>query len=151
MPLNIWLNIHLKGGEAVGRQVAEVVHQHNRLQQAFLACDAAAAKGAQAVHPGILICNMERQSAAADYVAETIRRKAAFIQFTGKLSTNFPSYVKELKKNGVRINYFGTFPPEQLRSLFELGIEFPLVNDLADAMKAAAAVGISPAQPVFRP
>ncbi len=150
MPVNIWLNVHLKGDEAAGRQAAEVLVQQGRLQQAFLACNAAAAKGAQTVNPQILICNMERQRDAWDYVELTVSRKAAFIQLTGKVSTNMPGYVKELKKHGVRINYFGTVQPEQLRTLFALGIEFPLVNDLAASLKVAATLGIAPVQPVFR-
>ena len=150
MPLNIWLNIHLKGGADVGKQAAEMIVKQDRLQQAFLACNAAAAKGAQAVNLRILICNLERQRDSWAYVEQTISLKAAFIQLCGSISTNFPSYVKALKKNGVRINYFGAVPPEQLRSLFELGIEFPLVNDLPAALKATAALGIVPIQPVFQ-
>ena len=150
MPANIWLNVHLKGDEAAGKQAAEVLVQQDRLQQAFLACNTAAAKGAQAVNPRILICNMERQRDARDYIELTVSRKTAFIQLTGKVSTNFPSYVEELKKHGVRINYFGAVPPEQLRQLFELGIDFPLVNDPAEALKVTATVGIVPVQPVFR-
>lgn len=151
MPFNIWLNLHLKGGDDVGRQVAEMVSKQKRLPQTLLACDAAAAKGAQAVSPIILICNMERQRDAWDYVEQTIRMKAAFIQLTGKVGPNFPGYVKELKKSGIHINYFGAFPPEQLRQLFELGVDFPLVNDLSAAMKVAETVGIVPAHPEFRP
>lgn len=150
MPRNIWLNIHLKGGTEAGKQVATALIEQKRLQQAFLACDSAAARGAQAVAPAILICNMERQKDAQDYVAQTIRQQAAFIQLTGKLTTNFPGYVKALKQHGIHINYFGAVPPEQLPSLFDIGIEFPLVNDLAGALKAIAALGLTPIQPVFR-
>ena len=123
MPTNIWLNVHLKGGEELGQQTATIIAGQNRLHQAFLACGAPAAKGAKAVEPKILICNMERKEDPLDYVKETIRRKADFIQLRSGISPEFREYAKELKKNGVRINYFGTDSPEQLRTLFELRSE----------------------------
>ena len=150
MPINIWLNVHLKGGEELGRQTADLIAKQNRLHQAFLACGAAAAKGAKAIEPKILICNMEGDRKSWDYVKETLRMKADFVCLRGRIFPKFSGYAKELKKNGIRINYFGTDSPEQLRTLFELGVEFPVVNKITDSIKVAADIGIQPVQPVFR-
>ena len=150
MPMNIWLNVHLKGGEELGRKTAEVIAKQNRFHQAFLACGRSAAKGAKAALPNILICNMDRQSSSGSYVNATLKMKANFIQLCGAVSPEYREYTKNLKKNGVGINYFGTDSPEKLRTLFELGVEFPLVNKIAASMKVATALGIKPAQPVFR-
>ncbi len=150
MPINIWLNVHLKGGEELGMKTAGVIAEQSRLHQAFLACGTLAAKGAKATVPEIKICNMNRQGGSKDYVMATLKMKADFIQLCGKVSPLFSGYTKKLKKNGVGINYFGTDSPELLRTLFELGVEFPLVNKIGDSMKVAIEVGIEPNQPVFR-
>jgi len=150
MPINIWLNIHLKGGEELGRRTALVIAHQNRLHQAFLACGTSATEGAKAAVPRILICNMDRQSSSLSYVNATIKMKADFIQLCGDVSPVYSDYTKSLKKNGVGINYFGTDSPEKLRTLFDLGVEFPLVNKIADSMKVAIDLGIKPVQPVYR-
>jgi len=150
MPINIWLNVHLKGGEELGRRAAELIVRENRLHQAFLACGAAAAKEAKAVEPKVMICNMDRQTNKWDYVKDTIRAKAAFIQLRGRILPEFRDYAKTLKESGIRVNYFGTDDPAQLRSLFAYGVEFPLVNDIRTSMQTAVGYGIPPARPVFR-
>lgn len=83
MPRNLWLNCHLKGNAEPGAAVAKEIVRLGRKEQAFLATEKEAARGARAAVPEILICNMERQSAAIDYVNETIAMKAAFIQLRG--------------------------------------------------------------------
>ena len=150
MPINIWLNVHLKGGEELGRRAAELIVREKRLHQAFLACGAAAAREAKAVEPKVMICNMDRQTNKWDYVKDTIRAKAAFIQLRGPILPEFRDYAKTLKESGIRINYYGTDDPAQLHCLFEYGVDFPLVNDIRSSMPAAADCGIPPAHPVFR-
>jgi len=150
MPINIWLNVHLKGGEELGKRAAELIVREKRLHQAFLACGAAAAKEARAVEPKVMICNMDRQTNQWDYVEDTIEAKAAFIQLRGPILPEFRDYAKTLKASGIRVNYFGTDDPAQLRCLFEYGVEFPLVNDIRRSMQAAVDYGIPPAHPAFR-
>lgn len=150
MPINTWLNVHLGGGRELGRRVAGVIVRQGRLHQAFLACVPSAAEGAREVEPKILICNMYRRPNVQDYVDGTLRMKAAFIQLKGAISPKFSDYTKQLKKNGVRINYFGTDSPKRLRSLFELGVEFPLVNRIDASMKVAEELGMQRVHPIFR-
>jgi glycerophosphoryl diester phosphodiesterase len=144
MPQNIWLNVHLKGGELLGSKVAAEIKRWGRLDQAFLACGYAAARAARQVCPEIMICNMHRQSNSDAYIDDTIERNCQFIQLTGKLVK--PGQIKRLKDAGVKINYFGTDDPLVLRKLFELGVEFPLVDKLPEMMDTARGVGIKPAQ-----
>ena len=40
--------------------------------------------------------------------------------------------------------------PEELRRLFDAGVQFPLVNKVESLMPVAAALGIPPVTPVFR-
>lgn len=148
MPENIWLNVHLKGGAALGAAVAREVARQRRQHQAFLACGIAAARGARKAVPGILICNMQGQSIKWPYVRATIAARCRFIQLYGR-SVPPADMVAELKKHGVAINYFpGT--PHTVRKLLEAGVEFPLVDDPATCLKLAAQLGIQPLKPIYR-
>ena len=147
MPKTIWLNVHLYGGKKLGKRVAQVIAREGRCHQAFLACGAAAAKKAKATVRGIMICNMDRQADSWDYVKKTITMKADFIQLCGTITPHFRKYAEKLRENGIRVNYFGTDSPDELRTLFGMGVEFPLVNKIRESMKIAESLGIQPVKP----
>ncbi len=149
MPVNIWLNVHLKGADILGAMVAEKVRDHDRLHQAFIACGAGAAAMAREAVPDIMICNMDRKESNMDYVAETVEMEAEFIQLRGAIYPEFANYTKFLEENGVRINYFGTDDPDEIRMLFDLGVGFPLVNDIVNSIDIASGMGIKPVVPLF--
>ncbi|MGC9355624.1 MAG: glycerophosphodiester phosphodiesterase family protein, partial [Mariniphaga sp.] len=117
MPVNVWLNIHLKGAGDAPKMIAEILKEEDRLHQAFLACSAEAAKQARSVEPGIKICNMERQESNLEYVNRSIEMDADFIQLRGVITPEFADYAKALKENGIRINYFGTDSPQEIKML----------------------------------
>ncbi len=135
IPRNIWINVHIKGEDETPVLAALLLQKENRLHQAFLACKVAAAERTKKVVPGIMICNMERQESTWDYVNATIAKKADFIQLIGEITPEYARYTKVLKKNGIRINYFGTDSPETLKLLFSYGVDFPLVNDIVYSIK----------------
>jgi glycerophosphoryl diester phosphodiesterase len=145
MPRNIWLNVHLKGDKPLGAAVAREVVRQQRTRQAFLACGHAAAEGAHEVCPDVLICNMERQDDVVAYVANTVNRKSDFIQLLGKPCS--PEDVARLKKAGVKINLFPVNDPAVLKTAFDAGVDFPLVDKTAEMMEAAKALGIEPVKP----
>ena len=147
MPRNIWLNIHIKGGREVGRAVAELVMSTDRGHQAMLAVEDGARLGAQEVYPDILICNMERQSGKWDYVEGTIAMQADFIQLRGSVSPDYHAYARKLHEAGIKINYFGTDDADQIRELWNTGIDFPLVNDIVTAISVGEKFGIQPVIP----
>lgn len=137
MPDNIWLNVHLKGGRALGKKVAEVLIKENKQNQAFLGCETEAAKGAHEISHDILICNMERQTKTEDYVALTIDMDSEFIQlYNVAVSPQIINYTRILKANNVIINYCCTDSPAEVLRLFEYGVDFVLVNELGTIMKA---------------
>ena len=150
MPVNIWLNVHLKGGEKSGKKVTGVINAHNRKHQAFLACNHEAAEGARSIDPTIMICNMVRDDSSWEYVDATIALKADFIQLIYPFKPEFSEYTKKLKEHGIRINYFGTDSYEEMRDLYDAGVEFPLVNNITAMMKEAEKLGIQPVKPLFR-
>lgn len=141
-PKNVWLNCHLKGGADLGAATARVIEKTGRMHQAFLAATADAAKAARATVPGILICNMERQSDSMAYTHETIAMKAQFIQLLGKGEVPVDA-VKMLNAAGVRVNYYHDETPEGLRRQWNAGVNFPLVNDLVKALPVAVEFGIA--------
>lgn len=151
MPLNVWLNIHLKGSGEAPQMIAEILKKENRLHQAFLACGADAAKLARSIVPEILICNMDRQESNREYISGTLESKADFIQLRGEILPEFEKYSKVLKENGIRINYFGTDSPGDIKRLFELGIDFPLVNDIVHSIETAKELGLEVVKPIFDP
>jgi glycerophosphoryl diester phosphodiesterase len=142
MPMNIWLNIHIKGEDMLGALVAAELENQNRLHQAFLACGAGASSLARAAVPGIMICNMDRRENNTDYVRETIEMGADFIQLRGPVYQGFYGYTRILRENGIRINYFGTDDPDELKALFEYGVDFPLVDDIKRTINILPELGI---------
>lgn len=142
-PRDVWLNCHLKGASAAGAAAAREIARAGRQHQAFLAATAEAARGARAAVPGILICNMERRADALEYAQQTIAMQAPFIQLLGKGEVPGEA-VRLLREAGVRVNYYHDETPAGLRRLWQAGIDFPLVNDLAAALPVAGEFGISP-------
>ncbi len=150
MPVNIWLNVHLKSTKGIGSLVTKEILRQDRLHQAFLACGHKVAMEAKSVSPHIKICNMDRQSSNWDYVNLTIDHHARFIQLKGEITGEYLRLAKHLKQNGIRINYFGTDHPAEIELLFAYGVEFPLVNDIAESIKISSDLGIAPLVPVYR-
>ena len=150
MPVNIWLNIHLKGEGDLPVMVAKIIESENRLHQAFLACSRAAAGLARKAVPGIMICNMDRQEEDAVYVSETIDSGSEFIQLRQPITPELKDHTGRLKDKGVRINFFGTDSPEEIRTLFESGVDFPLVNDISKSILVATEMDIKPVKPLYR-
>lgn len=144
MPLNIWLNVHLKGDGKLGAAVAKILYEEARLEQAFLACGKEAAEGAKSVKKEIMICNMERQADNNDYVDLTIQLKSEFIQlYKTAVNSHIEDITAKLKQKGIKINYCCTDDEEEIGKLFGYGVDFILVNHTKAAMKTARSVGIN--------
>ena len=149
MPSNVWLNVHLKGGYALGKKVAALILEMGISHQAVMAVQEEATKGARSESDKILICNMERQSGGLDYVEGTIAMEADFIQLKGPVTPDFKKYAATLHEKGIGINYFGTDDPVIFKQLFDSGIDFPLVNDIVTAMQHAKDLQIVPVKPLY--
>ncbi len=149
MPTNIWLNIHIKDNREIGQAIAELIIKNNRLHQSVVACKPETAKAIHDVDDRIKICNMERSDNSTLYVTETISMNFDFIQLKERADPFLPVLIKELKKNGICINYFSTNSADKLKLLFAAGIDFPLVDDVSGMMKIANDLGISAITPKF--
>lgn len=135
-PRTVWLNVHLsqppKTPESLQRELAlataERIVAAGRENQAFMACNRVMAEAVGEKYPQIKICNMERQDNGNGYIGATIERKCAFIQMTGKNPT--PEQIARLKSAGVKVNFFGVKDAAHAETLFKLGVDFPLFDDV---------------------
>ena len=137
MPTNVWLNVHLKGRQELGKKVAEQIIESGRQFQAIIACGKKAARGVMSVDSTLRICNMERTSSRKIYVQETIQMGYGHIQLKkSREHEQLSKDVKDLKSNGVSINYFDANTVEEMRFLFASGIDFILTDKLALLLEA---------------
>lgn len=137
MPNNVWLNVHLKGGEELGRKVALQILESNKEQQSVIACGKEAFAGVQSINKNLMVCNMDRTTTRDQYISETIDGNFKFIQL--KKSREHGNLVKELallKKKNVRVNYFGTDSIEELKELIDSGVDFILTDKLSLLLSA---------------
>jgi len=143
LPKNIWLNVHLKGDEKLGRAVAKTILTKNREHQVIVACNEESAKGVRRVDQNIRLCNMERKENLQVYIKETIKKNFSAIQILKKRDDGFlANDIRELKKHRVLINYFYSNTPVEGAKLFEMGVDFILTDQLSTMLKAAEAAGI---------
>ena len=137
MPKNIWLNIHLKGGKELGTATAKILISEERSHQGVIACGYDAAIGVKKVNANILICNMERLESRTAYIDKTIQKEYRFIQLKktrddADLITN----IKKLKQHHIMVNYYHAEPEDDLKVLFENGIDFVLTNHLSKMLNS---------------
>jgi len=152
MPANVWLNCHLKGEEAVGKAAAALLAKTGRLHQAFLTCGEKASAAARAEVAGILICNGENRyrKNTPEYVAATIGMNANFIQLLrSEANENRTALIASLKQNNVKINFFYAKSADELSALFDQGIDFVLVNKLAEFLQESSKLRVPVWKPVY--
>lgn len=152
MPGNVWLNCHLKGDAAVGAKAAALLAKSGRLHQAFLTCSEKAAVAARQIVPDIMICNGENnyRKNTPKYVQATIDMKANFIQLLRhEPGEDRKASMLALKQNNLKINYFYAKSPEELDGLYTEGVDFVLVNNVADFIPAVKKAGIEMIIPTY--
>ena len=150
MPENVWLNVHLKGDAELAEKATKAIVEANRSHQCFLACDQSSAEAAKAVSDRIKICNMERQANSKQYVSQTISASSDFIQLLGGESVD-PALTRKLSDAGVRINYCCANDADKVKSLLESGVEFVLVDKVAEMLVVSDSLGVERLTPVYRP
>ena len=149
MPVNIWINVHLKGNANLAKATARIIHAEGRIHQCFLACGSNEIEAARSLYPEIKHCNMERQANSLQYVQETINMRAEFIQLLGGNHAD-PAHIETAKQQNIQINYCCTNSAEVIRKLFDVGVQFPLVDDVEGMLREAEACGIPRLKPVYR-
>lgn len=149
MPENIWLNVHIKGNAQTARSTAQLIANSDRVHQAFLACDAAGAAAARAAVPKIQICNMQDQGNSVEYVDQSVKAGAVFLQLWGRGEIS-GAVAKRIAESDIRINYCCTDDAAQVAALFAAGVQFPLTDDAVEMLKVSDRLGIERLTPVYR-
>jgi glycerophosphoryl diester phosphodiesterase len=144
LPRDIWINLQIKKGEPVAADVARIVTSRGRLDQVILACGNAAARTARERAPQMLICNLVRQDSRDAYVDHAIAVGSDFVQFHHQRGTPERALIARAKRAGLRVNYFCSPDGCELTPLFEAGVDFALVDDVAAALEEVRAIGIEP-------
>jgi len=144
MPESIWLNIHIKHNARAARKATEIIESKNKLNQSVLAIKKNMIKIVKEVNKEIKICNMDRGDNSQQYVQETIELGCDFIQLKERADSNLKMFIKKLKSNNIKVNYFGTNSPEKLKVLFDAGVDFVLVDEADKLINAAKKSGITP-------
>ena len=144
MPRNIWLNIHIKGDSTTAKRAAQIIVEKDRIHQAIFACKSAAANSIRQVSDILFLCNMERLNSVEEYIDSTIAQKFDFIQLTSRADTNMVEWVGKLKKNNIRINYYGTDSTDKFKSLLNKGIDFTLTNNVNEFIEVVKKFDVNP-------
>jgi glycerophosphoryl diester phosphodiesterase len=146
LPHDLWINVQIKRRESIAEQVARTIVRAGRVHQAILTGGNQACHLAQAVDAGILVCNLARQRTRAAYLNHAIKRGASFIQFHYLRGPLERADLERAHAAGLRINFFCApgVGQDALRRLFESGVDFVLVDDVAPGLAAAGDVGIKP-------
>ena len=137
IPHDVFCNVHLKGDEMLGADVARALMRLKRCDHCFLACTIEQAEEAKKVMPDIMICNMSRQGLDRKlYIQSTLDAGAAYIQLHYTRGTDgLADAVRGLHDQGVKVNWFGASEEEPIRILIEAGIDYILTDDLDLCLK----------------
>lgn len=131
LPKNIWINIHVKDNKVdLILEIAAYLKKEGRLHQSFLLCNRNVAQEARKTYPTLKICNPPGESTFSAYVDSTIALGFEFVQPNPKYAEMPKSEIQRLHDAGVKINYFGVKNAAHCRELLEMGVDFPLCDDV---------------------
>ena len=154
MPVNVWLLAHLHFGDAdLAREVAQAIFRHDRQQQSVLGTLPDKIEAAREACPAIMVANLREHPNTPDYVADSITLEVDFARFWSGRWTGTPlapELVDEVRAAGMRVLYFEPDQPAELARLYEMGVDFPVVENAMEMLAAAGELGIAPIRPVFR-
>lgn len=147
MPINIWIDIHLRGGREAGERVAQTIVEQERLHQAFIACDPKAATAALNVDSRIMIGSMYRRFLKEKDREMIVGNKQLFL---GLFKSDLVQRINESKDSNIRIFYYDpVILPNDLKSLFDAGVHFVASPNVDVLVKAARKHGIRPLKPYY--
>jgi glycerophosphoryl diester phosphodiesterase len=149
MPINIWIDIHLRGGREAGKRVAQTIVDHERLHQAFIACDPEAAAAALNVDSRIMIFSMYRRFLKVKLRDMTVDNKQLFLLL---LKSDLVQGIHESKNSNISIFYYDpVILQNDLPGLFDAGVHFVASPNVDVLVKAARNYGIRPLKPHYAP
>jgi len=147
MPINIWIDIHLRGGREAVEHVAQTIVEQECLHQAFIACDPKAAAAALNVDSRIMISNMYRRFLKENVREMIVGNKQLFL---GLFKSDLAQGIHESKDSNINIFYYDpVILPNDLPGLFDAGVHFVVSPNVDVLVKAARKHGIRPLKPHY--
>jgi len=147
MPINIWIDIHLRGGREAGECVAQTIIEQERLYQTFIACDPEAATAALNVDSRIMISGMYRSFLKENGREMIVGNKPLFL---GLFKSDLAQGIHESKDSNISIFYYDpVILPNDLQDLFNAGVHFVVSPNVDVLVKAASKHGIRPLKPHY--
>lgn len=143
-PRDVWLNLEIKRGEPIAREVAELVGERDRSRQTVLACGNAAGREARAVDPRLRLCNLARQRSRAAYLDHALALGADFLQLHHLRGPPEPELVARAHAEGLRVNFVASPDGPDVAGALAAGVDFVLVDDVPAGLAAARRAGIPP-------
>lgn len=146
LPRDVWINVQIKRAEPVAAAAVAIAREQDRLHQVVLACGNAAGREARGASPDVLLCNLVRRRERADYIDHATNEGSDFVQFHHLLGPPRPDEIARARAAGLRINHFCApdVTADAIAALFDVGVDFALVDDLDIAVPIAQVRGLAP-------
>ena len=138
----ILINVHCYAGRSAIGDIARHLKARGRLHQAFVCSGLKDIAAARKAVPEIVANNIERPGPrnrdwtpeeCAKFVSDSDKNKCQYLQLSRPWAKN---YSDDAHAAGVKVIHFKSDEPEQLKDLFERGIDFVMTNRL-EPMNAA--------------
>ncbi|MGD8782457.1 MAG: hypothetical protein PVH88_26310, partial [Ignavibacteria bacterium] len=136
-PDTIFMNIHIKNEFETAKAAAELLTKRNQIKNAVMAVDNETAQAVKKINKEIKICCMERGNSWEEYFENTLAVDADFIQLREREYPIINETVDKLKEHNIVINFYYAENLEKLKTLFEAGVDFVLVNNTKELVKEA--------------
>lgn len=137
VPDTIFMNIHIKNEFETAKAAAELLTKRNQIKNAVMAVDNETAQAVKKINKEIKICCMERGNSWEEYFENTLAVDADFIQLREREYPIINETVDKLKEHNIVINFYYAENLEKLKTLFEAGVDFVLVNNTKELVKEA--------------
>jgi len=129
IPRDVWINLHIKGPPRTAGSAARLVHVLDRTHQVILAAKAEGVRAARNWVPNIKICCMDRGGSLEDYIQRAVALEADFIQPLRKDGMPSAESVESAHRAGLKLNFCTAIDEGEVARLFELGVDFPMLDD----------------------
>jgi len=129
IPRDVWINLHIKGPPSAAGSAARLVHVLDRTHQVILAAKAEGVRAARNWVPDIKICCMDRGGSLEDYIQRAVALEADFIQPLRKDGMPSTESVESAHRAGLKLNFCTAIDEGEVARLFELGVDFPMLDD----------------------
>lgn len=135
VPDTILMNIHIKNEFETAKAVAQLLTEKNQIKNAVMAVDNKSAKAVKEINPEIKICCMERGNSSEEYIENAVAVNADFIQLKDREYPIIKRVVDKLKKHDIIVNYYHAENFNKMKTLFDAGVNFVLVNNVEQLIK----------------